>query len=64
MPTIKIDLDPDSFRRLTAIAVEERRPIPWQAEVILIRALADPADDQRHLITQQDQSQEVPYVAE
>jgi hypothetical protein len=64
LPTIKIDLDPDSFRRLTAIAVEERRPIPWQAEVILIRALADPADDQQHPITQQDQFQEVPCVTE
>jgi hypothetical protein len=64
LPTIKIDLDPESFRRLTAIAVEERRPIPWQAEVILIRALADPADDPQHPITLHDQSQEVPCVAE
>src|SRR5262249_635001 len=40
MPTIKIDIDPESFRRLTELAVEERRPIPWQAEVLLIRALA------------------------
>ena len=45
MPTIKIDLDPDSFRRLTELAVEERRPIPWQAEVLLIRALAVPVED-------------------
>jgi hypothetical protein len=43
VPTIKIDLDPDSFRRLTELAVEERRPIPWQAEVLLIRALGMPA---------------------
>ena len=44
MPTIKIDLDPDSFRRLSELAVEERRPIPWQAEVLLIRALAVPVE--------------------
>jgi hypothetical protein len=40
VPTIKIDLDPDSFRRLAALAVEKRRPIPWQAEVLLIQALS------------------------
>jgi len=40
LPTIKIDLDPQSFRRLSELAVEERRPIPWQAEVLLLRVLA------------------------
>ena len=40
MPTIKVDIDPESFRRLSELAVEERRPIPWQAEVLLIRAIA------------------------
>lgn len=54
MPTIKIDLDTASFRRLTELAVEERRPIPWQAEVLLIRALAVPSTD-----TAQPQPQEV-----
>jgi hypothetical protein len=44
LPTIKIDLDPDSFRRLTELAVEERRPIPWQAEVLLMRALTVPVE--------------------
>lgn len=44
MPTLKIDLDPASYRRLTELAVEERRPIPWQAEVLLIRALAVPVE--------------------
>jgi hypothetical protein len=43
LPTIKLDLDADSFRRLTELAVEERRPIPWQAEVLLLRALRRPA---------------------
>jgi hypothetical protein len=44
LPTIKIDLDLDSFRRLSELAVEERRPIPWQAEILLLRALAVPVD--------------------
>lgn len=44
MPTIQIELDRESFRRLTELAVEERRPIPWQAEILLLRALAAPAE--------------------
>ena len=44
MPTIKIDLDPDNFRRLAKLAVEERRPIPWQAEILLLRVLATPVE--------------------
>jgi len=40
MPTIKVDIDPDSFRHLSELAVENRRPIPWQAEVMLLRAIA------------------------
>jgi hypothetical protein len=40
MPTIKVDIDPESFHHLSELAVEERRPIPWQAEVMLIRAIA------------------------
>ena len=43
MPVIRIDLDKISFRRLTELAVEECRPIPWQAEVMLLRALGRPA---------------------
>jgi hypothetical protein len=39
LPTIKVELDPEIFRLLSELAVEERRPIPWQAEVLLIRAL-------------------------
>jgi len=39
MPTINLDLDRETFRILTALAVGERRPIPWQAEIILRRAL-------------------------
>lgn len=44
MPTIKVDLDAESFRRLAELAIDERRPIPWQAEVLLIRALAVPVE--------------------
>jgi len=43
MPTIKVELDTEHFRRLTELAVEERRPIPWQAEVLLMRALTMPS---------------------
>ena len=62
MPTIKIDLDPDSFRRLTELAVQERRPIPWQAEMLLIRVLAVPIEG----IAQRGEPrpQEVPCAAE
>jgi hypothetical protein len=44
LPTIKIDIDFESFRRLSELAIEERRPIPWQAEVLLIRALTVPIE--------------------
>jgi hypothetical protein len=37
---LRLDIDEESFKRLTAIAVEERRPINWQAEVLLLRAIA------------------------
>ena len=62
MPTIRIDLDTDSFHRLAGIAIEERRPIPWQAEVLLIRALAVSVESVAHKV--QPQPQEVPCAAE
>ena len=43
MPIIRLDLDTETFRRLTELAVDERRPIYWQAEVLLLRALGMPA---------------------
>jgi hypothetical protein len=43
MPTIRIDLDPQTFRKLTETAVDERRPVAWQAVVWLQRALGLPA---------------------
>ena len=43
MPTIKLDLDTKTYRRLTKVAIHERRPIHWQAEVLLLQALGLPA---------------------
>jgi hypothetical protein len=43
MPTIKLDLDTKTYRRLTKVAIHERRPIQWQAEVLLLQALGLPA---------------------
>jgi hypothetical protein len=59
LPTIKIDLDSDSFQRLTELAVEERRPIPWQAEVLLLRALTRAHRRQNALKASLSQSKEV-----
>ena len=42
MPTIKVEIDTESYERLIVLAVAERRPIAWQAEVLLMRALALP----------------------
>lgn len=36
---IKIDLDAQATEKLIEAAVAERRPVPWQAEVLLRRAL-------------------------
>jgi hypothetical protein len=42
MPIIRIDLDTESFGHLADSAIAECRPIPWQAEVLLKRALGIP----------------------
>jgi hypothetical protein len=39
MPVIKISLDAKSFKRLAEVAGGERRPIPLQAEVMVLQAL-------------------------
>jgi hypothetical protein len=39
MPIVRIDLDTESFGRLADSAIAECRPVPWQAEVLLKRAL-------------------------
>ena len=60
MPKMQIELDRDSYRRLTELAVAERRPIPWQAEILLLRVLAAPVED----VAQGVQPQEVPCATE
>ena len=47
MARIKLDLDPDTYQRLVERAVDERRPIVWQAEVELQRALGGPPTDRK-----------------
>jgi hypothetical protein len=42
MAYIKLDLDNETFTRLMDVALQERRPIPWQAEVLLRHALGLP----------------------
>ena len=39
MSVIKIELDQESFKSLAEMAINERRPIPLQAEVLLLTAL-------------------------
>jgi hypothetical protein len=38
---LRLELDAETFRRLMEIAVAERRPIGWQAEVLLSKAVAE-----------------------
>lgn len=49
MPTIKIELEQDAYERLVERAVAERRPIDWQAEVMLRRAVKLPSTSPRRL---------------
>lgn len=39
MPRLTLDVDDETYRRLVADAVGEVRPVEWQAEVTLRRAL-------------------------
>jgi hypothetical protein len=39
MPVVKVALDTESFNRLTELAKDQRRPIPFQAEVIVLKVL-------------------------
>jgi hypothetical protein len=36
---LRLDIDDESFERLIAIAIAERRPLGWQAEVLLLQAI-------------------------
>lgn len=42
MPTLRLDVDQETYQRLVEAAVSERRPIDWQAEVMLRRAAGLP----------------------
>ena len=42
MPILKLDLDSETYGRLVEQADSERRPVVWQAEVALRRALRLP----------------------
>lgn len=47
---IRLDLDQETLRRLAIVAVAERRPIDWQAEVLLRRILGiEPASQPESL---------------
>lgn len=39
MPTIRLSLEQEAFDRLARRAVRDYRPVTWQAEVLLRRAL-------------------------
>ena len=57
MAYIRLDLDQETFSRLVDSALHERRPIPWQAEVILRRALGLPFPTSIEQDTQEIQPQ-------
>jgi hypothetical protein len=42
MPFIRIELDPETAERLQDLALAERRPTAWQAEVLPRKALGLP----------------------
>jgi hypothetical protein len=39
MPRVRLDLKPQTYEALAARAIEERRPIDWQAEVLIESSL-------------------------
>ncbi len=52
MAQLRVHLDTETYQRLLDAALTERRPVPWQAEVVLRRALGlpfpyDPPSKQR-----------------
>jgi hypothetical protein len=55
---LKIELGAETMRRLARAAERERRPIPWQAETMLERALGMGTD--REILTPHPPSQPAP----
>jgi hypothetical protein len=41
MARLRLDISEDCYLQLLKIAVQERRPCDWQAEVLLERAIAE-----------------------
>jgi hypothetical protein len=39
MPRVRLELDQRTFEALTQAAVQERRPIPWHAELLIQQVL-------------------------
>ena len=42
MPVLKLEVDSETYDRLVEQAVAERRPVVWQAEIAIRRALGLP----------------------
>ena len=45
MAVLKVRVTPETFDRLAELAANERRPVPWQAELMLAEAVKAPARD-------------------
>jgi hypothetical protein len=41
MPRLRLDIDEASFEKLLEIAALDRRPPAWEAEYLLVRAIAE-----------------------
>ena len=55
---LKLELDPETAEKLAQSAVVEKRPLAWQAEVLLRRALGLPFPQERS-----EQRKETPDAA-
>lgn len=49
---IKLNLDRDTAQKLVQCAVSDRRPVSWQAEILLRRALSSPFPNEREATQQ------------
>ena len=47
MPTLRVELDRETYDCLLRQAEAERRPVPWQAEVAIRRSLGLPFPSER-----------------
>jgi hypothetical protein len=51
MPLVRLDLTQKTYEALAERAVRERRPVPWQAEVLIEAALSSTATDADRVLT-------------